>query len=237
MFFFFQSVWGLPEQTCTLETHANIFLRHVIYLTRSLVRQTRGGSSVRMAAAPSRRGVLQDKREVCKQWLSSAFNHSDFRLWQWLVISALDRGENCVVNGASGSGKALPYQFLSYARSAAEHGAAAGFGTRSGTTLAVSPSSSLARAQHMMFLARTHVRAVVLDTLEPGSTAWLAAAAGKYDLLLATPAGALRWLPQLQVLAQRGLLDLVAVDEGERACTAAVVWRLWVGYKGDSPMS
>lgn len=156
-------------------------------------------------------------REASELLLHRFFGHGSFRPSQWDVISALDRSEDCVVLMATGSGKSLLYQFLSIARRAvAAGGDEAAFAARRGTTLVVSPLLSLARDQ-VMHLEQTSVRATMINSLQQDASVWRDAAEGAYDVLFSTPETVLKWLPQLRGLADRGLLDLIAIDEGARA--------------------
>lgn len=169
-----------------------------------------------MAAAPGRRGALQGSEVECTKLLESLFRYDAFRSQQWGIIEALDRDEDCLVLMATGGGKSLLYQFLSIARSAVESGGdAAAFEARRGTTLVVAPLISLGPIRQCGLLKELGVRTVVLDGLAFDSPAGLDVATGAFDVLFASPDALPQWLPRLQALNASGLLDLIAIDEGQ----------------------
>lgn len=142
---------------------------------------------------------------VAEACLKKHFGHSKFRPLQIEILRSIMRREDTLALMATGAGKSLLYQFPSLLLEELRPG------TRS-TTLVVSPLISL-MADQVMHLANTTCRACVLNSAQHDKGVWAAAAAGEYHVIYSTPETVLNWLPKLVILAQKGQLDLIAIDE------------------------
>lgn len=139
--------------------------------------------------------------EAC---LKKHFGHSKFRPLQVDCLRSIYSRSDTVTLMATGAGKSLLYQFPSLLFEETYK--------RKSTTLVVSPLISL-MADQAMHLRQTTCRACFLNSAQFDKAVWTAAAAGAYHVIFSTPETILNWLPNLVSLAERGQLDLIAIDE------------------------
>jgi superfamily II DNA helicase RecQ len=139
--------------------------------------------------------------EAC---LKKHFGHSKFRPLQVDCIRSIFSRSDTLTLMATGAGKSLLYQFPSLLFEEMYK--------RKSTTLVVSPLISL-MADQAMHLRQTTCRACFLNSAQIDKAVWTAAAAGAYHVIFSTPETILNWLPNLVSLAEKGQLDLIAIDE------------------------
>ena len=140
--------------------------------------------------------------------LKAKFGFGAFRGQQLDAIRAVLEGRDVVYIAATGSGKSLVYQFpTQYLRAAGPKR-----GQRS-TTIVVSPLVSLMEDQAHGMRARGIAVAALHSESPNVVNEWEQALRGEFDLIFVTPEAAISRLAGLQGMHQRGLLDLVAIDE------------------------